>query len=90
MLSIKGLDVYSWICSGSTKFVPGGKKGELLAVLGANGAGKSTLLGTLAGLHKPASGKLFLMGKMLQVISLRKWSVRVSAWCRRREKSLVP
>jgi len=34
------------------------KEREILAVLGANGAGKSTLLGAIAGLYRPAGGKI--------------------------------
>ena len=36
--------------------------GEVLGVIGANGAGKSTLLRTIAGLHQPAAGAIFLDG----------------------------
>jgi energy-coupling factor transporter ATP-binding protein EcfA2 len=36
--------------------------GEIVAVMGRNGAGKSTLLKTIAGLHKPASGRVFVNG----------------------------
>lgn len=37
--------------------------GEHLAVLGANGSGKSTLLRAIGGLHRPASGGVWLGGE---------------------------
>ncbi len=39
--------------------------GEVLAIIGANGAGKSTLLRTIAGLHRPTSGRIALDGRDL-------------------------
>jgi branched-chain amino acid transport system ATP-binding protein len=36
--------------------------GEVLGIIGANGAGKSTLLRTIAGLHQPTAGAIFLDG----------------------------
>jgi len=45
--------------------------GEILSILGPNGAGKSTLLNCIAGLLKPTSGKIFLMGKDLTKLSPR-------------------
>jgi ABC-type branched-chain amino acid transport systems, ATPase component len=36
--------------------------GETVAMIGANGAGKSTLLRTIAGLHAPAAGAIWLDG----------------------------
>ncbi len=37
--------------------------GEVLCLLGDNGAGKSTLIKTLAGVHQPDKGEMFLEGK---------------------------
>ena len=37
--------------------------GEVLCLLGDNGAGKSTLIKTLAGVHQPDEGDMFLEGK---------------------------
>ena len=38
------------------------EQGEFFALLGPNGAGKSTLINTLAGLLKPTSGQVSIMG----------------------------
>jgi ABC-2 type transport system ATP-binding protein len=38
------------------------EQGEFFALLGPNGAGKSTLINLLAGLSRPTSGKLSVMG----------------------------
>jgi heme ABC exporter ATP-binding subunit CcmA len=40
-------------------------RGEVLLVLGPNGAGKSTLLRTLAGLLRPESGSVAVLGRAL-------------------------
>jgi len=41
------------------------KAGETLAITGASGSGKSTLLGLLAGLDRPSSGEISLLGQRL-------------------------
>ena len=43
--------------------------GQFWCVLGRNGIGKSTLLHTLAGLHKPAGGRVLIQGKDIQLTS---------------------
>lgn len=36
------------------------EKGEIVTIIGANGAGKTTLLSTIAGIHRPKSGQVYL------------------------------
>jgi len=62
MLAIDGLHVnYDGIkaVKGVTFNVP---EKEIVTLIGANGAGKSTVLRTIAGILKPASGKIFFNG----------------------------
>lgn len=49
------------------------RKGEIVALLGRNGAGKSTFLKTIAGIVKPADGRLLLRGQ--EVTSLSPWEI---------------
>jgi branched-chain amino acid transport system ATP-binding protein len=44
-------------------------EGETLALVGANGAGKSSLLRTIAGAHRPASGKVIYEGRDISRVS---------------------
>lgn len=48
--------------------------GELTCLLGCNGIGKSTLLRTLAGMQRPLSGRLELMGRPLDAYAARERS----------------
>jgi iron complex transport system ATP-binding protein len=48
--------------------------GSMTAIIGANGSGKSTLIRMLAGLLRPASGRILLDG-----IALAKWQPRLRA-----------
>ena len=38
-------------------------QGKIVSLIGANGAGKSTLMDTVAGVHKPAAGKVIFKGE---------------------------
>ena len=63
--------------------------GEVHVLFGENGAGKSTLIQTIAGVHKPTSGKIILHGKEIELQSVKHArSVGVSAVFQ--EFSLIP
>lgn len=44
-------------------------RGEIAAVMGRNGAGKTTLLRTIAGLHKPKRGEVFIDNALPSTLS---------------------
>lgn len=52
--------------------------GELVCLLGPNGAGKSTLLRTLAGMQRPLTGQVRLLGADLHNLSPRDLARRMS------------
>ena len=47
------------------------QQGQFLAVMGASGSGKSTLLHLMAGLAKPAQGKVIVNGTDITALSDR-------------------
>jgi branched-chain amino acid transport system ATP-binding protein len=63
LLEVQGVTVYhGQLCAVDGVDLSVGA-GETYAIIGANGAGKSTLLRTIAGLHRPASGRIVLSGR---------------------------
>jgi ABC-type polysaccharide/polyol phosphate transport system ATPase subunit len=46
------------------------KDGEVLGIIGRNGSGKSTTLKLIAGVYRPASGKISVNGKVSALIEL--------------------
>jgi sulfate/thiosulfate transport system ATP-binding protein len=51
------------------------KEGELMALLGPSGGGKTTVLRMIAGLEVPTSGDLFIGGKRVNDIPVRKRNI---------------
>lgn len=45
------------------------KQGEFVSLIGANGAGKTTLMRTIAGVLKPAQGKIKFMGQPIEKLT---------------------
>ncbi|WP_427892602.1 ABC transporter ATP-binding protein [Kribbella sp. GL6] len=52
--------------------------GRVVAIVGENGAGKSTLVKLLTGLHRPASGRIFVDGNDLTELDPDAWRSRMS------------
>ncbi len=62
MLKVEDLDVFygdARALDGVSLDVP---EGAIVAIVGANGAGKTSLIRTIAGMHKPARGRIALRG----------------------------
>ncbi len=63
MLSVENLDVFygdAQALDGVTLEI---EQGAIVAIVGANGAGKTSLIRTIAGMHKPARGRIVYRGQ---------------------------
>jgi branched-chain amino acid transport system ATP-binding protein len=63
MLTVENLDVFH----GDAQALDGVSlevgEGSIVAIVGANGAGKSSLIRTIAGMHRPARGRIVFRGR---------------------------
>jgi branched-chain amino acid transport system ATP-binding protein len=63
MLTVETLDVFH----GDAQALDGVSlevaEGSIVAIVGANGAGKSSLIRTIAGMHRPARGRIMFRGR---------------------------
>ncbi len=63
MLTVENLDVFygdAQALDGVTLEI---EQGAIVAIVGANGAGKTSLIRTIAGMHKPAGGRVVYRGQ---------------------------
>jgi branched-chain amino acid transport system ATP-binding protein len=58
MLRIENLDVYHGDAQALDSVSLEIPQGSIVAIVGANGAGKTSLIRTIAGMHKPAAGRV--------------------------------
>ena len=69
MLTIENLEVFH----GDVRALDGVSlevtEGAIVAIVGANGAGKTTLIRTIAGMHRPARGRIMLRGSNIAGLS---------------------
>jgi branched-chain amino acid transport system ATP-binding protein len=62
MLSVENLDVFYGDAQALDDIAIEIEQGAIVTIVGANGAGKSTLIRTIAGMHKPARGRILYRG----------------------------
>jgi len=62
MLSVENLDVYYGDAQAIDNIAIEIEQGAIVTIVGANGAGKSSLIRTIAGMHKPARGRILYRG----------------------------
>ena len=62
MLSVENLDVFYGDAQALDNIGIEIEQGAIVTIVGANGAGKSSLIHTIAGMHKPARGRILYRG----------------------------
>ena len=62
MLSVENLDVFHGDAQALDGVSLDVEEGAIVAIVGANGAGKTSLIRTIAGMHRPARGRIVLRG----------------------------
>src|SRR5476651_2898191 len=62
MLTIENLDVYYGDAQALDGVCLEIEEGDIVAIVGANGAGKTSLIRTIAGMHRPARGRITFRG----------------------------
>ena len=62
MLLVENLDVFHGDAQALDRVSLEVKEGSIVAIVGANGAGKTSLIRTIAGMHKPAAGRIVYRG----------------------------
>lgn len=63
VIDVRGLAAHHGAVTALTEVSLRVASGEVVAVMGRNGAGKSTLLAVLAGVHRPAAGRVDIAGQ---------------------------
>jgi len=62
MLAIEELDVFHGDAQALDRVSIEVEEGAIVAIVGANGAGKTSLIRTVAGMHRPARGRILFRG----------------------------
>ncbi len=63
MLRVENLDVFHGDAQALDGVSLDVEEGAIVAIVGANGAGKTSLIRTVAGMHRPARGRILLRGR---------------------------
>ena len=66
MLLVENLDVFHGDAQALDRVTLEVEEGAIVAIVGANGAGKTSLIRTIAGIHKPAAGRIVFRGTEIE------------------------